>query len=139
MRATAIGCLLCLATVLAGCRERTAVPAEDAGGGMVAADAGAPAAPIPTAEGPGQKAEGELKDGLRQGPWTFFYDGGKKAASGEYRAGMKEGPWTFWHENGQKAAEGAYRGGLKEGAWLEYDENGQKASEKLYRGGMEAY
>ncbi len=139
MKGFAIGCALCLVTVLAGCRDRATAPAGDSGGEIVSVDAGANPEPLPPGEGSGQKAVGETKDGLREGPWTFFHDNGKKAAAGEYRAGMKEGPWVFWHPNGEKAAEGGYRGGLKEGAWIDYDEQGQKLMEKQYRGGMEAY
>jgi antitoxin component YwqK of YwqJK toxin-antitoxin module len=44
---------------------------------------------------------GRLKDGKRQGKWTFYYKSGGLKATGKYLAGDLDGPWEWWRENGQ--------------------------------------
>jgi hypothetical protein len=130
-----LGLILLLA---AGCKStgdaadatETPAPEVDAGSGTVAP----PDAPD-TPQTP-EKAEGETRDGLREGPWTLFHPGGEKAASGSYLHGEKNGRWTYYHENGDKAAEGEYVQGKKHGTWAEIDESG-KSTEHRYQDGME--
>lgn len=44
--------------------------------------------------------EGQIKNGLREGVWTFYYPNGQKKIEGLFTDGLKEGSWTFWKENG---------------------------------------
>jgi hypothetical protein len=135
--------LLVLVSLMVGCKEKPA-GTEDAGGPGPGVDsqpdAGTPPVEpgVPEPAGP-QKAEGETKDGVKQGPWVFFHDNGKKAAEGGYRDGSKDGAWVYWYQNGQKAAEGQYLKGKKDGAWTEFNEDGSKAAERKYKDGMQVY
>jgi len=59
--------------------------------------------------------EGDLKDGLREGEWTYYYPSGQKKMEGEYVYGLKEGTWTYWKENGQQDVVEIYKMGKRLG------------------------
>lgn len=46
--------------------------------------------------------DGEIKNGLREGVWSYYYPSGQKKMSGLYTDGLKEGTWTYWKENGSQ-------------------------------------
>ena len=77
-------------------------------------------------------SQGEIKKGLRQNSWNFWYENGMKKEKGDYKEGMKEGIWTSWHDNGQKRNEGSYINNWKEGIWTSWHENGQIEKEENY-------
>lgn len=52
---------------------------------------------------------GELKNGKKEGTWTYWYSDGKKKRESSYIANKKEGITYYWHQNGQVAKEIMYR------------------------------
>jgi len=100
--------------------------------------------------------EGILKDGKKDGKWTFWFSGyitidayiGNDASDASdvgphyfkqyevtYKDGKRYGKWTRWHRNGQKEAEGILKDGKKDGKWTYWYENGQKSGEITYKDG----
>jgi len=59
--------------------------------------------------------EGDLKDGLREGIWVYYYPSGQKKAEGAYTYGLKEGTWTYWKDNGQQDVIEIYKMGKRLG------------------------
>jgi uncharacterized protein len=59
--------------------------------------------------------EGMVKNGLRDGQWTYYYPSGQKKSEGGYLEGLKEGTWTYWLENGVQANVELYKMGNKLG------------------------
>lgn len=59
--------------------------------------------------------EGDLKDGLREGKWIFYYPSGQKKMEGAYAYGLKEGTWTYWKDNGQQDVIELYKMGKRLG------------------------
>jgi len=78
-----------------------------------------------------------------------FYENGQKKLDGNYRNGLMNGKWTYYHENGQIYVQGRFIDGdgsnLSElsgvpfngrtGRWNVWFKNGQKESEGTYRNG----
>ena len=42
-----------------------------------------------------------LKNGQRNGAWTFYYPSGKLSAEGNYTDDDMSGLWKFYYENGK--------------------------------------
>ena len=109
-------------------------------------------------------SQGEIKKGLRDGKWTYWYENGEKKPDILYVGGevvkdliditieklydngqvewsrtwkdsKEDGKWSEWYENGQLLFEGNYIGGKKVGKWVEWYENGQIWIEKNYKEG----
>jgi len=59
--------------------------------------------------------EGEVKKGLREGIWTYYYPSGQKKSEGQFSDGLKEGTWNFWKENGQPDLSEIYKIGKRLG------------------------
>jgi antitoxin component YwqK of YwqJK toxin-antitoxin module len=59
--------------------------------------------------------EGEMKNGLREGLWTYYYPNGQKQMEGMYTDGLKEGTWSFWKENGEQDPVEIYKMGNRLG------------------------
>jgi outer membrane protein assembly factor BamB len=59
----------------------------------------------------GLLASGDLKQGLRNGVWTSWFDKDHRAAEVRYEAGQPKGPFKVWWPNGTLAVSGHYRGG----------------------------
>ena len=96
--------------------------------------------------------EGILKDGKKDGKWTFWFSGyidqnGSDASDvgphyfkqyeGTYKDGERDGKWTRWHRNGQKEEEVTYKDGVKDGKHTYWYDNGQKWIEITYKDGKE--
>ena len=45
-------------------------------------------------------------------------------ANGEMKDGKKEGAWVLYHPNGQLSYKGSYKNGKEEGEWVSYDGRG---------------
>ena len=85
-----------------------------------------------------KSGEGTLKDGEKDGKWTWWYENGQKKREGTYKSDdgfrpFKDGLWTEWHENGQKRRETTYKDGGLDGLNTTWYENGQKGSEQTYK------
>jgi uncharacterized protein len=59
--------------------------------------------------------EGQVKNGLRNGLWIYYYPTGQKQAEGNYVDGLKEGTWNYWKENGEQDVTETYKMGNKLG------------------------
>ena len=57
----------------------------------------------------------------------------KKLLVGEIKNGIKHGLWTRYWDNGNKKEEGLYKDSFKEGIWIEWFKNGDKYLEILYK------
>ena len=85
-----------------------------------------------------KKEEGTIKDGRKDGEWTYWCECGQKSEEGTWKDGDEEGKWTEWqHDNGQKRSEGTFKDGKRDGKWTEWHDNGQKRSEVTYKDGYE--
>jgi len=105
----------------------------------------------------GQKLrEGRFDEGKKEGPWSNYFEDGKKAKLGtyksdkphgtfvfwrpdgtkereeSYRDSQRDGRWTFYNEQEKPVRQEEYRNGKKHGAWIRWDENGQKLVEERY-------
>ena len=59
-----------------------------------------------------RKLKGKVKDGKRDGKWTWWYLNGQIWTETNYKDGKKDGKWTIWHENGQIWIEANYKDGV---------------------------
>ena len=82
-----------------------------------------------------KKHEGALKDGKRQGFWTFWHENGQKKMEITYKDGKRDGLRTRWHENGQKRQESTFKDDLEHGLWTSWHDNEQKRNETIYKDG----
>ena len=82
-----------------------------------------------------KKKEVNFKDGLKNGLAIGWYDNGQKSQEGNYKDGTDDGLWTIWHENGQKGFEGNFKDGKKDGLWTSWSKKGQKQQEENYKDG----
>jgi antitoxin component YwqK of YwqJK toxin-antitoxin module len=87
---------------------------------------------IPVNPSGGLESKGEMKMGLREGPWEMFHANGKKKAVESYKNGVADGHWVSWYENGQIEADANYKNGLAVGTERHWYENGQSSSEGEY-------
>ena len=60
--------------------------------------------------------QGDLKDGLKDGPWEHFANG-QVNETGSYSSGKREGPWESY-TNGQLLAKRSYSNGEPCGEWV---------------------
>ena len=82
-----------------------------------------------------KREEGTYQYGQRNGKWTKWYNGQKE--EGNYMNGKPDGIFTGWYENGQKWQEATFKNGRKDGLWTRWYENGQMEKEITYKDGKE--
>jgi hypothetical protein len=80
-----------------------------------------------------KSGEGELVEGQRQGPWSFFFESGVLRWRGTFERGVAVGPEEAWHENGAKQLEGTLVDGRREGIYRYWYDNGQLELEVEFR------
>jgi antitoxin component YwqK of YwqJK toxin-antitoxin module len=83
----------------------------------------------------GVKSELTVKEGVVEGPATYYYASGKLMETGMFTKGQKDQKWTRYHENGTLSAIAFYQAGKKTGTWLVYDEKGTQRFEMSYNDG----
>lgn len=71
------------------------------------------------------KAEGWVKNGLKEGYWKFYHRNGKLSEKGRYIKGQREEYWHFYNETGRPKQAGHYRTGQKSEWWLFFDAQGR--------------
>lgn len=76
--------------------------------------------------------EGQYKEDLRDGKWTYYYENGNKWSEGYFKAALSHGKRSIWYENGQLHMQGAYDQGARIGLWKFFRENGELAKEVDY-------
>ena len=83
-----------------------------------------------------EKFSDEPISGKVFGYWFLGEDNNKKKVYvGNLRNGIKSGKWTTWYENGQKKEEGTFKDGKLEGLVTGWYENGQKKEEVTFKDG----
>jgi len=76
--------------------------------------------------------EGEYKNNLKHGEWTYWYKNGFVWSEGFFHEGKSDGIRKVYHENGQLYYEGEYDKGKAIGTWIFYDENGNEIKKESY-------
>lgn len=82
---------------------------------------------------------GNLKDGLKEGKWTFYYlEGDRKLLQKEieYKNGVENGKFSEFYLYGGLKKEGQYINGNKEGEWKTYDKDGDIILKESYKNGQ---
>lgn len=54
------------------------------------------------------KVEGERKNGVNEGLWTWYYDNGNKQMQGYFKKGKRNGKWVMWSKSGTVISEYFY-------------------------------
>lgn len=83
----------------------------------------------------GIKSELTVKEGVVDGPASYYYVSGKLMESGSFVNGQKDQKWIRYNENGSVSAIAFYHLGKKTGTWLVYDDSGKKRFEMNYTDG----
>lgn len=76
--------------------------------------------------------EFEYKNGVHDGPFTYYYEDGQKKQTGVYKAGKVEGMLIKYYPGGQMAEEVTHVEGVTQGVFKEYNENGTLKAEGEY-------
>ena len=63
------------------------------------------------------------------------YVNGKLEFEGKIENGLREGPWVYYYPTGQKKIEGVYKDGFKDGNWTSYKDNGIQEGLEIYKYG----
>ena len=56
-------------------------------------------------------SKGRLKNGRKDGKWTWWYENGQKKREKNYKDGKLDGKDTDWHKNGQIESERTWQNG----------------------------
>ena len=72
----------------------------------------------------GQK-QGNIKNGVREGPWVEYNEDGQLKGKGNYNVGVRHGPWIHYWSTGELQSKGTYKFGKWDGPWVGYFTNGQ--------------
>ena len=78
---------------------------------------------------------GNLRNGKKEGNWTWWYDIGQMKFDKTFKEGKENGLFTSWYENGQKSYEGTFKDGEQQGLHISWYENGQKENEGILKDG----
>jgi len=70
-----------------------------------------------------KSAEGQMRDGQKEGEWTYWHKNGKRSAIMHYHMGQLWGLAKRWNEWGQVIDSGIYVNGKKDGEWVIFDED----------------
>lgn len=81
--------------------------------------------------------EGEFREDVQHGLWTYYYSTGVKESFGFFKQGKKDSTWIFLYPTGEKWKEGFFKEDLKNGKWTTWFENGKKLQEGNYLLGKE--
>ncbi len=66
-------------------------------------------------------ARGTVKDGKREGPWTYYFINGIPKMKTTYVAGVMNGMTSYYWSRGWLRERGMVRNGGRSGAWESYD------------------
>ena len=75
---------------------------------------------------------GKMILGKRQGLWSEWNQDGRKIAEGNYRDNVKQGLWTFWIQKTCWKTTGQMVEGKRQGLWTEWSQDGSKTAEGPY-------
>ena len=79
------------------------------------------------------KVEGNVKDGLKEGEWNYYYDSGTKSTSETFKSGIAHGTVMKWYPSGQLSYKGNYQNGKLEGECVWYHQNGKLLSKTILK------
>ena len=99
------------------------------------------------------KSKGEIKDGKKNGMWTWWYENGHRGLEKNYKDGKLDGKMTMWYGyyignnltttlykdiklDGQIWAEEHYKDDIKEGKSTRWYPSGLKRLEEYYKDGI---
>ena len=77
--------------------------------------------------------EGEIKDDVRNGEWTSYFQDGKVQSKGFFENDKRTGHSLVYYENGNLWMDGSYRDGMRIGPWIYYDEQGYVTDTVYYK------
>lgn len=80
------------------------------------------------------QVQGEYRNDLPVGKFTWWHSNGQKYAEGEFVDGQQHGPWQWWHKNGQKWTAGEFNHGEQTGEWSSWTESGRLDQQASYSG-----
>ena len=75
---------------------------------------------------------GNLRDGLKEGRWEFFYANGQKMLEANYSGGVENGAYNSYRETGIPYFRGFYINGKRANVWEIYDEEGNLVARQDY-------
>ena len=73
---------------------------------------------------------GQVKNGLKEGRWEFFYANGQKMLEANYSKGIENGAYNSYRDNGVPYFRGFYINGQRANIWEFYDEQGNLVGTK---------
>lgn len=77
------------------------------------------------------------EDGVKDGYWKEYYDGGKLRATGAYNKGKQVGEWIYYYPDGKVEQRGKYaKNGKYEGIWKWFYTDGSVKREESYLNGL---
>lgn len=79
--------------------------------------------------------KGNLKDGKKNGHWSFFYSSHKLHFQGDFKENLKHGLWTYFDEKGRVISKVLYRNGLLDSFKTYFDRKGRKTAQEHYAKG----
>lgn len=72
---------------------------------------------------------------VKHGPYTTYYDNGRKRREVTYRHGLPNGLETWWHTNGAIWRKFKTKAGVREGRYEEFHRTGRLIRRALYKNG----
>ena len=63
---------------------------------------------------------------------TYKWTNGNKKAEGEIKDGLEQGKWTFWSKEGVIQQEVTYKDGEFNGEYVNYNEQGKKLNKATF-------
>jgi antitoxin component YwqK of YwqJK toxin-antitoxin module len=82
------------------------------------------------------KASYYFKNGIKDGPVTYYYAKDKVKETGFFKAGEKDGQWIRYNEKGSKIADVNFVNGKKHGRWILLDDQGNLLYDMTYNMGV---
>lgn len=79
----------------------------------------------------GEKQEEiSYRDGIKNGPYIFWFPNGEKMFEGTYKNGLLDGTFTQWYDNGEIDYIAHYENGRPSGTWEYYSKEGKLLSKQ---------
>lgn len=76
-----------------------------------------------------KRVEGNFKNGLKHGKWTYWHKNGNKWSEGTFLCGLSHGRFTIWKEDGTRDFSSSYKYGKPYGKWMFWNEEGRITKE----------
>lgn len=78
------------------------------------------------------RSNGVIIQGLREGPWVFYFPNGMPQTESVFVGGKEEGPYKVYRENGVPYYIGQYHEGVRTGTWEIYAPDGTLVTTQEY-------